>query len=167
MGTCALTQAESPHQQTHTFPRTMFPTIAFICGDPLLKITAKINRKQFNIKYTNFSKWGLPQDRERGPPTNRLKKEHSPYLILATQHSKLNLYTATNTEKDQRECWDIQTILRTNSKPWPSKHPPNGVEDFQVHWGSGLGHREVGSRGAGHSLSNLIELTWTEMEPPR
>lgn len=37
-----------------------------------------------------------------------LKKEHTRYVVLATQHSKTNLYKTTNTEKDQRGCYEAK-----------------------------------------------------------
>lgn len=58
MWTCALTKAEfsSNYKKSHlTLYYVLGNSQDFICGTPPLKITTKINRKLFNIKYTNFS----------------------------------------------------------------------------------------------------------------
>lgn len=39
-----------------------------------------------------------------------LKKEHSPYFVLATQHSKTNLYTKLRTQKRTREDVPMQSL---------------------------------------------------------
>lgn len=50
-----------------------------------------------------------------------LKKEHSPDVVLATQHSKTKLYKTTSTEKDRE---DVATqSLQTHSKLLSSPRP--------------------------------------------
>lgn len=99
-----------------------------------------------------------------------LKKEHSPYvsLLLTTQKQ---ICTKLRTQKRIREDVTMQS-LRTYSKLLSSPRPffLKRADGAQVHWGKQVvsNHHPASPQIApGHSLSNLMELTWTEMEPPR
>lgn len=88
-------------------------------------------------------------------------------LLLNTQKQ---ICTKLRTQKRTREVVTMQS-LRTYSKLLSSPRPfLKRADGSQVHWGKQVvsNHHPTSPQMApGHSLSNLMELTWTEMEPPR
>lgn len=119
-----------------------------------------------NIKYTNFSVRRLPQNSEKGMTTKFFFKKNTPCPCYSTLKTK----SVQNYEHRKGPGRMFRCSPRTDSRPHPHQYLPNRAGSSRVHWGkvSSLGPSPCFTTrmALGHSLSNLIELTWTEMEPP-